>query len=83
MENVGSQKLIFRDSRCTDEKATAKLWAKRLTAYHRLHLKHPKPHSVLLAGLEENSRKQGNNSEYVCKSFPEVLLSRLRRNLLL
>ena len=37
----GSQKLIFRDSRCTDEKATAKLWAKRLTAYHRLHLKHP------------------------------------------
>jgi hypothetical protein len=41
MENVGSQKLIFRDSRCTDEKATAKLWAKRLTAYHRLHLKHP------------------------------------------
>ena len=41
MENVGSQKLIFRDSRCTDEEATAKLWAKRLTAYHRLHLKHP------------------------------------------
>ena len=41
MENVGSQKLIFRDSRCTDEKATVKPWAKRLTAYHRLHLKHP------------------------------------------
>ena len=41
MENVGSQKLIFRESRCTDEEATAKLWAKRLTAYHRLHLKHP------------------------------------------
>ena len=41
MEMFGSQKLIFRDSRCTDEKATAKLWAKRLTAYHRLHLKHP------------------------------------------
>ena len=58
MENVGSQKFIFRDSRWTDEKATAKLWAKRLTAYHRLHLKRPKPHSVLLAGLKENSRKQ-------------------------
>jgi len=37
----GSQKRIFRDSRSTDEKATAKLRAKRLTAYHHLHLKHP------------------------------------------
>ena len=39
-------------------KNAAKLWAKRLTAYHRLHLKHPTTHSVLLAGLKEHSRKQ-------------------------
>ena len=54
MENVGSQKLIFRDSRCTDEKATAKLWAKRLTAYHRLHLKHP---SVRESGEAAKTKK--------------------------
>ena len=57
MENVGSQQLIFRDSRCTDEEATAKLWAKRLTAYHRLHLKHPMPHSVYLAVLKEKTSR--------------------------
>ena len=32
---------VPRGSRCTEEKTAAKLWAKRLTAYHRLHLKHP------------------------------------------
>ena len=56
MEIFGSQKRIFRDSRCTDEKATAKLWAKRLTAYHRLQLKRPEPHSVHLVEHKENSR---------------------------
>ena len=71
----GSQKLIFRDSRCTDEKATAKLWAKRLTAYHRLHLKHPKPHSVLLAGLKEHSRKQQKNADEFCQLFPDSLIA--------
>ena len=72
----GSQKLIFRDSRCTDEKATAKLWAKRLTAYHRLHLKHPTTHSVLLAGLKEHSRKQQRKkkADEFCKLFPESLI---------
>ena len=75
MENVGSQKLIFRDSRCTDEEATAKLWAKRLTAYHRLHLKHPTTHSVLLAGLKEHSRKQQKNADEFCKLFTEGLIS--------
>jgi len=72
MENVGSQKLIFRDSRCTDEEATAKLWAKRLTAYHRLHLKHPRPHSVLLAGLKEHSRKQRKMLLNFANSFQKV-----------
>ena len=32
---------VPRGSRCTEEKTAAKLWAKRLTAYHRLHLKRP------------------------------------------
>ena len=62
MENVGSQKLIFRDSRCTDEKATAKLWAKRLTAYHRLHLKHPSVRESGKAAKTKNLTKIYNGN---------------------
>ena len=62
MENVGSQKLIFRDSRCTDEEATAKLWAKRLTAYHRLHLKHPSVRESGKAAKTKNLTKIYNGN---------------------
>ena len=58
----GSQKLIFRDSRCTDEKATAKLWAKRLTAYHRLHLKHPSMRESGKAAKNKKSNKNMNGN---------------------
>ena len=80
MENVASQKLIFRESRCTDEEATAKLWAKRLTAYHRLHLKHP---SVRESGkaaktnnLKNNLNKEQNNDRDKLLKIPKMVVNK-------